>query len=577
MWLLLLLIAESSASDTLEAFNCEVPTETKFIAHNDCHASPGHVNTEKFTILQYNRITNVTGYVCSAEETILVGYCGAYSHTKETAESTYHTPKAITMEECRRMVTDKAYSYDSKSYPIKVNTVNLISVFTHGSITYTGANIDCTGQALRLKNGKINSNMVRQAQIQVKVTVARLINDDNDIILPARQVVIGKASVGHGKIDTATVIWEPQDDHKCQLALVSTMNMETIDHKTYYNKDSMIQLRIGGEYFDSKCKIKVIKTNLEDIYLTKPTRTTLLRLPKIDPRSLDIASHYETQLRFLSSEIVRSLRRSYSTATSPDCGFITLDTPMATTRVSGNTFSRNIGDVSVKFTCTQTIVFPANTTQGCYKQLPVTDEQGHHWFLDSATRILLKQGSRTICMPSLVPVYLNTAGDYVTYTPKRTKVITSPVDKNDPQPEVPTQSGLYPHEAVSAWLNNAFLQHFSEVSYALLYENGCYRTTCGNMANNDLTDFLGESYNKLASMEIPNLTLGLDLEKIGGRCSIAVCIMVLLFTIYYVATWTVRFLLLHDNESTILTIVLRACFPSMFLISTVASKNTVTP
>ena len=132
----------------------------------------------------------------------------------------------------------------------------------------------------------------------------QLINNNGDI-------------TGHGRLGTSTVIWESQSTKKCQLELVTTLMMETVDQKTFYNHKHMVQLWRNGEFYDPNCKIKIYKTDLTDIYMTEPTRTLRYKLQKINPSAVDIASHYDTQLHFLSAEISRTLRKSYSISTSP--------------------------------------------------------------------------------------------------------------------------------------------------------------------------------------------------------------------------------------------------------------------
>jgi len=68
-----------------------------------------------------------------------------------------------------------------------------------------------------------------------------------------------------------------------------------------------------------------------------------------------------------------------------------------TTRIDGGGFIRNLGDVSLLFQCSETTITHRNTSEGCFKQLPVLDTNFRKWFLDPLTRILLKEGVCTRC------------------------------------------------------------------------------------------------------------------------------------------------------------------------------------
>merc|ERR1712208_154943 len=141
----------------------------------------------------------------------------------------------------------------------------------------------------------------------------------------------------------------------------------------------------------------------------------------------------------------------------------------------------NIGDVSLLFQCSETAVRHRNTSEGCFKQLPVLDKQLRKWFLDPLTRILLKDGARTRCNAVDVPVYKNKDEEYIAYIPDRTPVrIESIKDETAKGDSFAEETGIYPEDVVQEWLDSAYLQHFNEIAYVAIHENICQRTECGS-------------------------------------------------------------------------------------------------
>ena len=148
-------------------------------------------------ILQKTEMRETTGYECKVERTILVNYCGAYSHTKETGESVYNEPIKITSDACHEMANTRSFVAEQKSYPVEMNTISLISFFTHGSITRTDSNIHCNGESLRLSNGKITHNMLRRLQYRISLRETNLTVSGNKVILQSTQTILGDFATGY--------------------------------------------------------------------------------------------------------------------------------------------------------------------------------------------------------------------------------------------------------------------------------------------------------------------------------------------------------------------------------------------
>ena len=574
-FILAALVGAARVWDILEAYDCLKPENTRFMSHQDCKVNSGHETKRKFNLVQRMKMENITATSCSMQETIIVNYCGAYSHTKPTGMNRYSTTRDVTPDECVKMANEGKIEIEGNTYEVKTNQYSYVKAFTHGGVWYTGTNIDCVGGAIYLDDGRLNTNMVREIHLNILVNKITIINDNGDAINPAHQSSIGKVSDGHGKIEDRTVVWTPNTKTKCTMANLGAIEMQTDNHNpsTFYNHAHMIQFTIIGQTYDSTCNFNIYETDLHDVYAMDFKKRNMLKLQKVNTQEISIASHFNTQIKFLSSEILRNLQDSYKFKNSPSCRMIMGVSTMITTKITGNTFSRNLGDVSTIFSCKATTVSPANSTSGCYRQLPVTDEEGQNWYLDPTTRILLKSGSRTICGSSTVPIYRNTENEYITFSPNRkivnTRKIGTTTNKDDSYEE---QTGLYPDEVVSNWLHSAFLQHFAEVTYAALNENICERDCTTKITADRMSSTLGRYYRKLNELSVPGL-FGLNLEKIGRRCSIAMCLLIILYTGYYTLVWMIRFSLLKDDRTNTWTAALRASCPSVFLIANLSPRN----
>ena len=194
-------------------------------------------------ILQKTEMRETTGYECKVERTILVNYCGAYSHTKETGESVYNEPVKITNDVCNEMANTRSFVAEQKSYPVKMNAISLISFFTHGSITRTDSNIHCNGESLRLSNGKITHNMLRRLQYRISLRETNLTVSGNKVILQSTQTILGDFATGYGQYDTSTIIWNNKEGSECNLMSVARLKMKSVQTGVWY-KDLLHDLQI---------------------------------------------------------------------------------------------------------------------------------------------------------------------------------------------------------------------------------------------------------------------------------------------------------------------------------------------
>ena len=356
--------------------------------------------------------------------------------------------------------------------------------------------------------------------------------------------------------------------------IISTIEMTTTNYQLWYNHPHMIQIKTKEEFYDIECGIKLIATDLPEIYLSDASVDKNPKIKRMHTQSIHMDSHYTTQLRFLADEVERKLQKQYSFMNSPACHEV-MNT-QTTTSLGGGRFVKNLGDVSIYFQCPSTTVSPANTTEHCHKHLPVLDENRHQWYLDPTTRVLLNHGAKTQCNSANVPVYKNLEGEFIAYLPKRTTIRTEEVEIELKKEERYAEDiGLYPGQVVAEWLRSAYMQHFQEISYTAIYNDICNRKECedGPMSSDGISDALTEYYEKIGKIPIPGSFLGIDFVSLGGHCSIAVCFILILYIVNYLVSWIVKFLMLKDENTTTKVSLFRACCLNLYLIAKTKPEN----
>ena len=118
MKLITLLIAKITnclAWDIMSAYNCNDPTNVRFVTHDKCKKETHQENNRLFTMIQTDSISNISAVQCKIEETSITRYCGAYSHDKSTGEDIYNMPRFISPEECRRLVKERTVTIGDKT------------------------------------------------------------------------------------------------------------------------------------------------------------------------------------------------------------------------------------------------------------------------------------------------------------------------------------------------------------------------------------------------------------------------------------------------------------------------------
>ena len=155
----------------------------------------------------------------------------------------------------------------------------------------------------------------------------------------------------------------------------------------------------------------------------------------------------------------------------------------AITRIGDTTFLRNLGEVSVQFSCSKLEVAPV-PDKVCHSMLKVRDHQGNTWFLEAVTRLLFSTSVIIPCESARVPVYRTTGSDLVMYSPDRRLLTTTEIPESNTTATSPEPSGIYSLQMVKSWLQYAWLQHLNKHSYSFISQAICQDSSCQGIHRN---------------------------------------------------------------------------------------------
>ena len=466
------------------------------------------------------------------------------------------------------MVEEETFDTGDQSLKMKIGAINNIQVFTHGGVKFDGTNIACTGGEMRLENGNLNTNMIQQIHYKIKILPTNLIVSNNEVIDPYTQTVLGPFNIGHASSLTATFIWVPEQP-QCDKLKIMDATFESTTADVWYNDDHQIQLRATDTFYDQDCKIKLMNTDVPGLYLSP----TLVELKSISDRDVDLSTDLQLRFDYTNGKIKEALTHSYKNR-HPMCGKISSNPAEEISRIGDSTFLRNLGEVSVQFSCTKLEVAPV-IDDLCHSMLKVQDHQGKTGFLQPVTRILYQTAVINPCQSSRVPVYRTTKAELVTYSPDRRLITTTEMPENNQTTPQPGTPGLYSLQMVKNWLQYAWLQHLSKHTYSFVSQAICKEDNCQGIHDNpsQLYNLLGTAVRKATNIKIPGFWTGFDMEKLGRNCSIAVCALLIVYAIYWIGAWFLRCAMFKTKDISCLALAVRTTFPELFLIAKTTEKD----
>ena len=561
------LIAIVTSDDTFIAFDCQYPENSKFFNHDFCNIHTDKLEKDVFTIVQREEVKQIKGISCSGETNIEVSYCGRYSHDKFTGENIYGKQIIFTREECQRMADTGVYRTETQSFQIKAG-VNMFKTFTHGSVKFDGTNLACTGGEMRLSDGSINGNMIQHIQYKITVSTHTLMVVGNMVIDPYTQTELGLIDYGTAQSFTTRFVWPPSKE-ECKMVKIMEVELESIAEGIWFSNRHQIQIKTLDTFYDQGCKLKLTKTNAPGLFITEKGAT----IKDMNSKNVDMSVDLQLRFDYVNSKIASTIVTNYKNQ-HPICSKIKETTRESVTRTGESTFIKNLGEVSLEFTCKKIEVTPI-IGKTCNTLLKVRDYSNKEWFLEPVTRILMRYAAETPCSPANVPVYRNTENELVSFIPQKRKIQLTATPRTNTTTQEDNKPGLYPQQMVKEWLSYSFMQHLSKHAYNLIATAACRSESCQAIHQNPsvMIGYIGNAAEKMAKAMDPTTWIEDNMEKIGRKCSIAVCVMTVVYAIYYTLSLMVKFTMFKDKETGCLQTMMRAMCPGLFIVTKITQNN----
>ena len=160
---------------------------------------------------------------------------------------------------------------------------------------------------------------------------------------------------------------------------------------------------------------------------------------------------------------------------------------------------------------------------------------------------------------------MGTDGSYYAFDPQPRSVIISTIRNEIPASDVKGQKGIYAEETVKQWLDQAYLMTYAEsiaVSHNVKGENG--------ETIYDASDALQMTYD-LANQNKANIEgwlIGLNWDRIGGRCSIAVVTATASYLLYGLVMFASRAMIIYGGgDYNIAISAVKAAFSQLYLLT----------
>ena len=399
--------------------------------------------------------------------------------------------------------------------------------------------------------------MMRQVKLQILVEKIPVMVHNN-VVSTMDGHRLGNYNNGEGRVKSDTVTWEVDSIRKCKKIAVAEMMMKSRDGKIWYSHEHMVQLQMKGKAYDGDCKVSGYSTDVENVYMTDANKN--IKLKNYKDLNVRYNAQLQVQINYVDSEILRRLSERYKTSMDPLCQDVQEAKIHQTVRRSGNAFMRNVGDATVTFECSKTMV-ESVVDEKCFKQLPVKDGSGKRWYLDPQTRILLLKGAETICSPSQIPVLKDMENDYVIHDPQPRQVQMTHIQVIQTSETTRGQKGLYAEEIVDQYLENSYLQDFQE-SYAVVYEA---KSSSGATVFEE-AEHLRSTFDMIKDIDVVGLITGLNLQRVGGICSIIVVCCMSVYTVYHVIVFVFKVIIVYGAEDSYYLAAIRALCTSVHLL-----------
>ena len=152
--------------------------------------------------------------------------------------------------------------------------------------------------------------MLRSLHLTISVHKIDLTSARGQIIHPEAQTIVALDSDDHGMYKGSTIIWHKLDPKECNLLFVADMKFTSVQSGVYFSNEHKIQFTTTNSFHNDRCKIMVIETKQEGIFLAD-TSQDLGLIHTIDTANVNINAHYSSQLNYLNNKLKSVLQTSF--------------------------------------------------------------------------------------------------------------------------------------------------------------------------------------------------------------------------------------------------------------------------
>ena len=367
----------------IHAWACDKPDNIVSLSYNardNCGANPQEPKQGRavfVTVLQEEKRRRHQGFSCSIAETRITYHCGAFDHiTLLSKKSTYNIPKAVSYQDCRKMILDQTYIIETgEQHTVHKEGLTIISYTPVGKdYRSDGGEIECVGEETFI-NGKKYTNTVISVQLMIRLkkediwytpATKELHAFNSQLLLPCPE------NQRFCETQEFTFVWTVQPESKCMMAELRTFQadeIKSVTGATVIIATDKSMNRFVKKSKTIKCYKEVYRTENEKIFVQIESKDDSDQWRDIHTSEISMTAYTQHREEFLYYHITTQMRKEFQTLLLEDCrrqhDFQKIlsraehSSPGVQTWHLGNgTFGTTAGDIIYTYECRKEIVKP---------------------------------------------------------------------------------------------------------------------------------------------------------------------------------------------------------------------------
>ena len=458
--------------------DCSKPTSVSEVnLHEACSKQDEEpIVPKKYTILQKRQHEKAQGHSCKVKRSTFTVYCGAYSHNKLVQAPSIEVPEDISSHECSSMVNHKRYiSHYGTTHVVDIGET-IFTASERGVIKAEEGNIYCEGEEMKINNEIIEGVLIL-SQYRITITEEDYIIDNNKVEVVSDHIILPEECTpekGQCELPGSVFLWKYE--RKCPYVKIKEIQLQNengllVDHgnKLIFTKEDRARMGapcpVGNLYY----------TEYSDLYLSEESEFDFVR-------ELSMSLYVKTRSNYANYIMEQRTKENDILTKTSECKTRMNRVGDEIRPMSGDYFSKRIGEVLLIFQCQPKTAKVAEDQNQCYRHLPVYIENKLH-FVNSETGILVKDGTKIPCTEELfAPAYKTNEGKWITVNPQ-VKLRTTPknstmIDYTKEVHEDLSVGGLYSDAEFADWEGMVYWSSFKEAAVEHLSQGVCRGSNC---------------------------------------------------------------------------------------------------